>query len=78
MGTDQLDLKLKGQRYQHVLLLALFVIVCNCKGNIEDFSFVCVCLCALFFKIYVNCVLRFELVKSPEVTMCGWRGYNSV
>ena len=28
-------------------------------------------------NIYVICV-RFELVKSPEVTLCGYRGYNSI
>ena len=24
---------------------------------------------------YVTCI-RFEFVKSPEVSLCGWRGYN--
>ena len=32
--------------------------------------------CALVFFIYVKCVLRLELVKSPEVTLCSWQGYN--
>ena len=62
-----INLTLKGERCQHVL--ALFAIV-N-KGNIKDtiFSIICVCVCvclyALFFYI-LNCVVRFELVKSPE------------
>ena len=39
-------------------------------------------LCMLTFLDYVACIncyltcVGFELVKSPEVTLCGWRGYK--
>ena len=37
---------------------------------------VCVCLCVCLSVCLCFSRKRFELVKSPEVTLCGWLGYK--
>ena len=61
----------KGQWYQHLLTVFVNLYKSNTEGTNFRIMFICLtfvkCAC---FVLYSTC-LRFELVKSPEVTVCG-------
>ena len=66
-----------GQWYQHLLtLFAFFFYERNPEGINFRISFICFtfvkCACLVLYSTYV----RFDWVKSPEVTLCGWLGYK--
>ena len=65
---------LNGQWYQHLFtLFAIFY-----ESNTEVTNFWIMLICFMFVKracfVLYSTSVGFELVKSPEVTLCGWLG----
>ena len=63
-----------GQWYQHLLTLFTIVYESNTKETNFQIMFIYLtfikCACFVLYSTYV----RFDLVKSPEVTLCGFWG----
>ena len=62
--------------YQHLLTLFAFFYENNTEGTTFRIMLICFTFvkCACF--VLYSPSARFHLVKSPEVTLCGWLGYK--